>query len=330
MLVPETSVALHVYYGRVFRGFPRTCPFPTWLSSCLVCFLVPDSVATETQMVTAHPTLPRDFQLLAEGGGAAGSASTYAARCTDVQHDGTDSSASSSPPSSPSQNSFSPLPFSLSNNLGSSSLFGNRDSAAALAEQQPLPSPQNERGGPSPPAARVDRPAHTLAATIVDRIQTMSRQQQPARRPQRLDHRGPGLRELEGVGGIGGGPAAAAAAAKTGDYMRGIARAIVGAASGAGGSGGGGSIDDWTRQDAVDPVAMLLPDFAVGDRVGGPAGRGPLLRRLQTSVHGKAIYCMLTCYVFGPMLCTNLLSVVMVGWGENFGRSDHILVWLIF
>lgn len=116
----------------------------------------------------------------------------------------------------------------------------------------------------------------------------MSEQQPPARWPQRLDHRGPGLRGLGGIGRVGGAPAAAEAAAKTGEYMRGIARAIVGAASGAGGSSGGGSSDDWTaRHDTVDPVAMLLPDCATGDRVGGPSGRGPLLRRLQTSVHGK-------------------------------------------
>lgn len=73
--------------------------------------------------------------------------------------------------------------------------------------------------------------------------------------------------------------------------MRGIAaearawraRALGGATTGSGAGGGG-----WVaRGDAVDPVTMLLPDSAVGDRVGGPAGRGPLLRRLQTNVYGK-------------------------------------------
>lgn len=66
---------------------------------------------------------------------------------------------------------------------------------------------------------------------------------------------------------------------KSGLFMRGIAaearawsaRALVGGAS----------------KDDVDPVSMLLPEAAKGQRIGGPAGRGPLLRRLQTAVYGE-------------------------------------------
>lgn len=66
---------------------------------------------------------------------------------------------------------------------------------------------------------------------------------------------------------------------KSGAFMRGIAaearawsaRALVGGAN----------------RDDVDPVSMLLPEAAKGQRVGGPAGRGPLLRRLQTVVYGE-------------------------------------------
>lgn len=41
------------------------------------------------------------------------------------------------------------------------------------------------------------------------------------------------------------------------------------------------------NKDDVDPVSMLLPEAAKGQRIGGPAGRGPLLRRLQTAVYGE-------------------------------------------
>ncbi|CAM9453657.1 unnamed protein product, partial [Laminaria digitata] len=67
-------------------------------------------------------------------------------------------------------------------------------------------------------------------------------------------------------------------AVSPGDFMRSIAadarawsvRAIAGGSA---------------RED-VDPVKMLLPDSAIGQRVGGPGGRGPLLRRLERSVYG--------------------------------------------
>lgn len=103
----------------------------------------------------------------------------------------------------------------------------------------------------------------------------------------------PGLQAL-GLGGAGA-PAATAAAIKTGEYMRGIAaearawsaRALAGATSGGSGGSGGKRGGSWVRPDAIDAVTMLMPDSAVGDRIGGPAGRGPLLRRLQTTVQGK-------------------------------------------
>lgn len=62
-----------------------------------------------------------------------------------------------------------------------------------------------------------------------------------------------------------------------------------------GGEGGGGGLDGDRgggegrpmRSDNVDPVSMwLLPD-AGEQRVGGPSGRGPLLRRLQAAVPGE-------------------------------------------
>ena len=40
------------------------------------------------------------------------------------------------------------------------------------------------------------------------------------------------------------------------------------------------------RED-VDPVKMLLSDSAMEQRVGGPGGRGPLLRRLERAVYGE-------------------------------------------
>lgn len=69
---------------------------------------------------------------------------------------------------------------------------------------------------------------------------------------------------------------------RPGEYMRGIAaearawsvRALAGGAS----------------RDDVDPVTMLLPEAAMGHRVGGPTGRGPLLRRLQTTAYGALMY----------------------------------------
>lgn len=71
-----------------------------------------------------------------------------------------------------------------------------------------------------------------------------------------------------------------------GQYMIGIAaearawgRALSGN-PGAKGTGGGG-----TTKGDVDPVALLLPE--AGQRVGGPAGRGPLLRRLQGDIPGE-------------------------------------------
>lgn len=105
-----------------------------------------------------------------------------------------------------------------------------------------------------------------------------------------------GLRGL-GLGGAGA-PTATAAVIKTGEYMRGIAaeartwstKALAGATSGGGGSGGSGSGKrggGWVRPDAIDAVTMLMPDSAMRDRIGGPSGRGPLLRRLQTPVQGK-------------------------------------------
>ena len=41
------------------------------------------------------------------------------------------------------------------------------------------------------------------------------------------------------------------------------------------------------NRDDIDPVSMLLPEAALGQRIGGQSGRGPLLRRLQTRVHGE-------------------------------------------
>lgn len=76
------------------------------------------------------------------------------------------------------------------------------------------------------------------------------------------------------------GSSSAAVAINPGDYMRSIAaearawsaRALASSAA---------------ARDDVDPVTMLLPDGAMGQRVGGSTGRGPLLRRLQTPAPGK-------------------------------------------
>lgn len=71
-----------------------------------------------------------------------------------------------------------------------------------------------------------------------------------------------------------------------GQYMRGLAaEARAWGARALSGSGGGrGGASGWQARNDVDPVTLLLPETA--QRVGGPAGRGPLLRRLQTYVPG--------------------------------------------
>lgn len=73
--------------------------------------------------------------------------------------------------------------------------------------------------------------------------------------------------------------------------MRGIAaearawsvRAIAGGSAGGVASGPVGL----PARDDVDAVKMLMPDSAMGQRVGGSGGRGPLLRRLQRPVFGE-------------------------------------------
>lgn len=70
-----------------------------------------------------------------------------------------------------------------------------------------------------------------------------------------------------------------AAGVDPGDYMRGIAAEA--RAWGVRAFAGGVARDD--------PVTLLLPEAAMGQRVGGPAGRGPLLRRLQTAVPGELL-----------------------------------------
>lgn len=75
-------------------------------------------------------------------------------------------------------------------------------------------------------------------------------------------------------------------------YMRGIAtearawtaRTLAPAGSG---SNNGGKPKHGER---VDPVTMLLLVDAGDQRVGGPSGRGPLLRRLQQPAPGAFVY----------------------------------------
>ncbi|CAN0177550.1 unnamed protein product [Scytosiphon promiscuus] len=242
-------------------------------------------VANETQLVTAHPT-PSQRNLPAAQDGEYSDPATISSggsgeHAEALRPPGVPSAPSSfSSSSSCASDSSSPLtppPFPDQNNHSSRSLLGIPP--AQPAKQGSLPSPLHELLRPSPsPAHAAGRPppAMEVAAGLRQTANQQAQQQLPLRRPHDpQDHRG---------------PAAAAAAAKTGEYMRGIAaearawraRALGGAATGTSTAGGG-----WgAKGDSVDPVAMLLPDSAVGDRVGGPAGRGPLLRRLQTNVYG--------------------------------------------
>lgn len=86
-----------------------------------------------------------------------------------------------------------------------------------------------------------------------------------------------------------------------------------------GGEGGGGGHDGSRsggggrpmKSDNLDPVSMwLLPD-AGEQRVGGPSGRGPLLRRLQTAVPGEVRYLHVTSWQSGKLVCFCTLSLVL-------------------
>ncbi|CAN0021830.1 unnamed protein product [Ectocarpus sp. 8 AP-2014] len=247
------------------------------------------AVGNGTQLVTAHPA-PRDpHPPPAEGGGRGPTpASITTASSTNGQNDAALSSPSSASSSSSSSSSSSaskdpsptPSPFPHQSDRNNSYYPGNDDgmplSTMAKKSPPPSPTPQDKDLQPPPPA---------LGAISVDRQQTESKQQpqsQSMKWRQSMDQG-----RVFGLGGGVGAPAAAAAS-KTGEYMRGMAaearawsaRALSGAAS------VDSSGSSWTRGDPVDPVTMLLPDSASGERVGGPSGRGPLLRRLQTTVYG--------------------------------------------